>query len=165
MQLASKGSPVVQNVGLPQSSAPATVTDNTKVQKVAPVPVSSTLPGAQADAQKPARPNVSGNYTSLSLLFVLTWTVKVWTIDYCQQIICISNLLPFCLQICLSLGRLHFTDSSRRERTGKSHEIVLCTQSFYFCVNQCCYSLFVLQSQCKDAVSNFSRGNTSEEGT
>ncbi|KAK3125685.1 hypothetical protein QOZ80_7BG0608400 [Eleusine coracana subsp. coracana] len=58
MQLASKGSPVV-HVGLPQSSAPAAVTDNTKVQKVAPVPV-STLPGAQADAQKPApRPNVS----------------------------------------------------------------------------------------------------------
>ncbi|GJN11035.1 hypothetical protein PR202_ga29194 [Eleusine coracana subsp. coracana] len=58
MQLASKGSPVV-NVGLPESSAPATVTDNTKVQKVAPVPV-STLLGAQTDAQKPApRPNVS----------------------------------------------------------------------------------------------------------
>ncbi|TVU37932.1 hypothetical protein EJB05_11277 [Eragrostis curvula] len=58
MQLASKGSPVVQNVGLPQSSAPTTVTDNTKVQKVVPAPV-STLPGAQADAQKPARPNAS----------------------------------------------------------------------------------------------------------
>uniref|UniRef100_A0A0A9CMR0 Uncharacterized protein n=1 Tax=Arundo donax TaxID=35708 RepID=A0A0A9CMR0_ARUDO len=58
MQLASKGSPVVQNVGLPQSSAPTTVTDNAKVHKVVPAPVSS-LPGAQVDAQKPARPNAS----------------------------------------------------------------------------------------------------------
>jgi jasmonate ZIM domain-containing protein len=59
MQIASKGSPVLQDVGLPQSSAP--VTDNTKDQKVLPVPV-STLPAASlADAPKPPRPNVSGN--------------------------------------------------------------------------------------------------------
>jgi jasmonate ZIM domain-containing protein len=66
MQLAGKGSPVVQNAGLPQSSAPATVT--TKVQKVAPVPapVSTLPPGAQADAPKPVRPNASGNYSSFS---------------------------------------------------------------------------------------------------
>ncbi|CAN6206076.1 unnamed protein product [Urochloa humidicola] len=57
MQLASKSSPLVQNVGLPQPSAP--VTDNTKVHKVMPAPVSS-LPVAQAaDAQKPARTNAS----------------------------------------------------------------------------------------------------------
>jgi jasmonate ZIM domain-containing protein len=65
MQLASKDSPVVQNAVLPQSSASAIVTDTTKVQKVAPVPV-GTLPGAQADAPKPVRPNASGNYSSLS---------------------------------------------------------------------------------------------------
>ncbi|CAL5084047.1 unnamed protein product [Urochloa decumbens] len=59
MQLASKSSPLVQNAGLPQPSAPATVTDNTKVHKVMPAPVSS-LPVAQAaDAQKPARTNAS----------------------------------------------------------------------------------------------------------
>ncbi|CAL5061661.1 unnamed protein product [Urochloa decumbens] len=59
MQLASKSSPLIQNVGLPQPSAPATVTDNTKVPKVMPAPVSS-LPVAQAaDAQKPARTNAS----------------------------------------------------------------------------------------------------------
>jgi jasmonate ZIM domain-containing protein len=58
MKLASRGSPVIQDVGLPQSSAPATVTDNSKVQKVLPVPV-NPLPAAQADAPKPARPNVS----------------------------------------------------------------------------------------------------------
>jgi jasmonate ZIM domain-containing protein len=67
MQLASKDSPVVQNAVLPQSSASAIVTDTTKVQKVAPVPVPvGTLPGAQADAPKPVRPNASGNYSSLS---------------------------------------------------------------------------------------------------
>jgi len=50
---------MVQNVGLPQPSAPATVTDNTKVHKAMPAPVSS-LPVAQAaDAQKPARTNAS----------------------------------------------------------------------------------------------------------
>jgi jasmonate ZIM domain-containing protein len=60
MQLASKSSPVVQNVGVPQPSAPATVTDNTKVHKAMPAPVSS-LPVAQAsDAKKPARANASG---------------------------------------------------------------------------------------------------------
>jgi len=60
MQLASKDSPVVQNAVLPQSSASAIVTDTTKVQKVAPVPVPvGTLPGAQADAPKPVRPNAS----------------------------------------------------------------------------------------------------------
>ncbi|KAM0828808.1 hypothetical protein ACQ4PT_067294 [Festuca glaucescens] len=48
MQLASKGNPVVQNV-----SAPATVTDSTKVQAVVPV-LESSLPAAQADAPKPA---------------------------------------------------------------------------------------------------------------
>jgi len=59
MQLASKSNPMVQNVGLPQPSAPATVTDNTKVHKAMPAPVSS-LPVAQAaDAQKPARTNAS----------------------------------------------------------------------------------------------------------
>jgi len=57
MQIASKGSPVLQDVGLPQSSAP--VPDNNKDQKVLPVPV-STLPAASlADAPKPPRPNVS----------------------------------------------------------------------------------------------------------
>ncbi|PAN14807.1 hypothetical protein PAHAL_2G445900 [Panicum hallii] len=59
MQLASKSNPMVQNVGLPQPSAPATVTDNRKVHKAMPTPVSS-LPVAQAaDAQKPARTNAS----------------------------------------------------------------------------------------------------------
>nr|ACG33139.1 pnFL-2 [Zea mays] len=54
MQLASKGSPVVQNVVLPQPSAPAAaVTD-----KAVPVPVIS-LPAAQADAKKPTRTNAS----------------------------------------------------------------------------------------------------------
>ena len=53
MQLASKGSPVVPNV-----SAPTTAADNTKVHMVVPTPASS-LPGAQVDAQKPARPNAS----------------------------------------------------------------------------------------------------------
>uniref|UniRef100_A0ACD5UJQ9 Uncharacterized protein n=1 Tax=Avena sativa TaxID=4498 RepID=A0ACD5UJQ9_AVESA len=53
MQLASKGNPVVQNV-----SAPATVTDSTKVQTAVPA-LESTLPGPQADAQKPARANTS----------------------------------------------------------------------------------------------------------
>ncbi|KAL6656955.1 hypothetical protein ACP70R_004735 [Stipagrostis hirtigluma subsp. patula] len=57
MQLASKASPVVQNVGLPQPSVPAT-TINAKVHTVVPAPVSS-LPGAQVDAQKPARTNAS----------------------------------------------------------------------------------------------------------
>ena len=53
MQLASKGNPVVQNV-----SAPATVTDSTKVQAAVPV-LESSLPAAQADAPKPARANTS----------------------------------------------------------------------------------------------------------
>ncbi|NP_001148852.2 pnFL-2 [Zea mays] len=54
MQLASKGGPVVQNVVLPQPSAPAAaVTD-----KAVPVPVIS-LPAAQADAKKPTRTNAS----------------------------------------------------------------------------------------------------------
>ncbi|OEL21900.1 Protein TIFY 10b [Dichanthelium oligosanthes] len=66
MQLASKSSAVVQNVGLPQPSAPATVTDNTKVHKAMPAPVSS-LPVAQAAvAPKPSRTNASGTYYSLS---------------------------------------------------------------------------------------------------
>ncbi|XP_006657953.1 protein TIFY 10b-like [Oryza brachyantha] len=51
MQLASKGSPVAQNVTAP---APTTVTDNTKVH----APLSS-LPAAQVEAQKPARANAS----------------------------------------------------------------------------------------------------------
>ncbi|KAF0908135.1 hypothetical protein E2562_022950 [Oryza meyeriana var. granulata] len=55
MQLASKGSPVAQNVTAP---APTTVTDNTKVHVAMPAPVSS-LPTAQVDAQKPARANAS----------------------------------------------------------------------------------------------------------
>ncbi|KAL5198089.1 hypothetical protein ABZP36_001601 [Zizania latifolia] len=55
MQLASKGSPVVQNVIAP---APTTVTDNTKVNMAVPAPVSS-LPTVQVDAQKPARANAS----------------------------------------------------------------------------------------------------------
>ncbi|KAL6855888.1 hypothetical protein ACP4OV_018690 [Aristida adscensionis] len=58
MQLASKASPMVPKVGLPQASAPTTVTDNSKVQSVLPAPVSS-LPGAQVEAQKPARTNAS----------------------------------------------------------------------------------------------------------
>uniref|UniRef100_A0A0A9CYF6 Protein TIFY n=1 Tax=Arundo donax TaxID=35708 RepID=A0A0A9CYF6_ARUDO len=58
MQLASKGSPVVQNVVLPPSSAPKTVTDNAKFQKVVLAPVNS-LPVAQAADQKPARANAS----------------------------------------------------------------------------------------------------------
>ncbi|KAG8079739.1 hypothetical protein GUJ93_ZPchr0007g5157 [Zizania palustris] len=59
MQLASKGSPVVQNVTAPAPApAPTTVTDNTKVNMAVPVPVSS-LPTAQVDAQKPARTNAS----------------------------------------------------------------------------------------------------------
>uniref|UniRef100_A0ACD5WQL0 Uncharacterized protein n=1 Tax=Avena sativa TaxID=4498 RepID=A0ACD5WQL0_AVESA len=49
MQLASKGNPVVQNV-----SAPAAAADSTKVQTAMPV-LESSMPGAQADAQKPAR--------------------------------------------------------------------------------------------------------------
>jgi jasmonate ZIM domain-containing protein len=53
MQLASKGNPVVENV-----SAPATVTDSSKVQTAVPAPETS-LPAAPADAQKPARPNTS----------------------------------------------------------------------------------------------------------
>nr|AVF19701.1 JAZ11 [Saccharum hybrid cultivar ROC22] len=53
MQLASKGSPVVQNVVLPQPPAPAAVTD-----KAVPAPVVS-LSAAQADAKKPARTNAS----------------------------------------------------------------------------------------------------------
>lgn len=53
MQLASKGSLVVQNVVLPQPSAPAAVTD-----KAVPAPVIS-LSAAQADAKKPARTNAS----------------------------------------------------------------------------------------------------------
>ncbi|CAD6223073.1 unnamed protein product [Miscanthus lutarioriparius] len=53
MQLASKGSPVVQNVVLPQPAAPAAVTD-----KAVPAPVIS-LSAAQADAKKPARTNAS----------------------------------------------------------------------------------------------------------
>jgi len=68
MQLASKSNPMVQNVGLPQPSAPATVTDNTKVHKAMPAPVSS-LPVVQAaDAQKPARTNASGTHSFLLLL-------------------------------------------------------------------------------------------------
>lgn len=55
MQLANKGSP---SVVLPQPSAPASVTDSAKVHKAMPAPVIS-LPGVQADAQKPARPNAS----------------------------------------------------------------------------------------------------------
>uniref|UniRef100_A0A0E0EEB6 Protein TIFY n=1 Tax=Oryza meridionalis TaxID=40149 RepID=A0A0E0EEB6_9ORYZ len=56
MQLASKGSPVApQNAAAP---APAVVTDNTKAPMAVPAPVSS-LPTAQADAQKPARANAS----------------------------------------------------------------------------------------------------------
>ena len=56
MQLASKGSPVApQNAAAP---APAAVTDNTKAPMAVPAPVSS-LPTAQADAQKPARANAS----------------------------------------------------------------------------------------------------------
>jgi len=59
---------MVQNVGLPQPSAPATVTDNTKVHKAMPAPVSS-LPVVQAaDAQKPARTNASGTHSFLLLL-------------------------------------------------------------------------------------------------
>ncbi|KAM0906893.1 hypothetical protein ACQ4PT_016488 [Festuca glaucescens] len=53
MQLASKGNPVVQNV-----SAPATVTDSTKVQAAVPA-LESSLPAAPADAHKPARANTS----------------------------------------------------------------------------------------------------------
>jgi len=53
MQLASKGTPVVQNV-----SAPATVTDNTKVQTDVLAPASG-LPTDLVDAHKPARPNAS----------------------------------------------------------------------------------------------------------
>ena len=68
MQLASKSNPMVQNVGLPQPSAPPTVTDNTKVHKAMPAPVSS-LPVVQAaDAQKPARTNASGTHSFLLLL-------------------------------------------------------------------------------------------------
>ncbi|XP_066395279.1 protein TIFY 10b-like [Miscanthus floridulus] len=52
MQLASKGSPVVQNVVLPQPSAPTAITD-----KAVPAPV--IKPAAQADAKKPARTNAS----------------------------------------------------------------------------------------------------------
>jgi jasmonate ZIM domain-containing protein len=64
MQLASKGSPVVQNVVLPQPSAPAAaVTD-----KAVPVPVIS-LPAAQADAKKPTRTNASGKYSSLCVFY------------------------------------------------------------------------------------------------
>jgi jasmonate ZIM domain-containing protein len=69
MQMASKGNPVVQNV-----SAPATVTDSTKIQAAVPAPESS-LPGAQADAQKPARPNTSGNHHVLSYCSVIIWLV------------------------------------------------------------------------------------------
>ncbi|KAJ1291865.1 hypothetical protein BS78_02G349100 [Paspalum vaginatum] len=58
MQLASKGSPVVENVVLPQPSAPTAATDSAKVHKAMPAPVIS-LPGVQADAQKPTRPNAS----------------------------------------------------------------------------------------------------------
>ncbi|WVZ66679.1 hypothetical protein U9M48_015868 [Paspalum notatum var. saurae] len=58
MQLASKGSPVVQNVVLPQPSAPTAATDSAKVHKAMLAPVIS-LPGVQADAQKPTRANAS----------------------------------------------------------------------------------------------------------
>jgi jasmonate ZIM domain-containing protein len=54
MQLASKGTPVVQNV----SAAPTTVTDNTKVQTDVLAPASG-LPTDLVDAHKPARPNAS----------------------------------------------------------------------------------------------------------
>jgi jasmonate ZIM domain-containing protein len=70
MQMASKGNPVVQNV-----SAPATVTDSTKIQ--AAVAPESSLPGAQADAQKPARPNTSGNYPVLSYCSISIWLLNV----------------------------------------------------------------------------------------
>lgn len=53
MQLASKGSPVVENLVLPQPSAPAAVTD-----KAVAAPVVS-LSAAQPDAKKPARTNAS----------------------------------------------------------------------------------------------------------
>nr|CAB3458608.1 unnamed protein product [Digitaria exilis] len=59
MQLASKSGPVVQNVGLPQPPAPATVTDNTKVHKAMPAPVSNLPVAPAAAAQKPARTNAS----------------------------------------------------------------------------------------------------------
>jgi hypothetical protein len=33
----------------------------------------SSVPGAQADAQKPARPNTSGNYSVLSYCSIFIW--------------------------------------------------------------------------------------------
>lgn len=56
MQLAGKGSPVVQN-----DSATTTVMDTAKVQTAALAPASS-LPSDPVDAHKSARPNASGNY-------------------------------------------------------------------------------------------------------
>lgn len=89
MQLASKSSPVVQNVGVPQPSAPATVTDNTKVHKAMPAPVSS-LPVAQAsDAKKPARANASG---TCYFLFFLVVTVGSFSFNLqntdCRSLSC-----------------------------------------------------------------------------
>ena len=70
MQLASKGSPVVQNVVLPQPAAPAAVTD-----KAVPAPVIS-LSAAQADAKKPARTNASGKCFSLCFCSYLVEVLK-----------------------------------------------------------------------------------------
>jgi len=69
MQLASKGSPVVQNVVLPQPSAPTAITD-----KAVPAPV--IKPAAQADAKKPARTNASGKYSSLCFCSYLLGVLK-----------------------------------------------------------------------------------------
>jgi jasmonate ZIM domain-containing protein len=84
MQLASKSNPMVQNVGLPQPSAPATVTDNRKVHKAMPAPVSS-LPVAQAaDAQKPARTNASGTYSFSSCWVIPHSSFKIWIGELCH---------------------------------------------------------------------------------
>ncbi|KAL5209158.1 hypothetical protein ABZP36_004781 [Zizania latifolia] len=57
MQMASKSASTDQNSGLLPSSITATVTDSTKVSAV-PAPASA-LPVAQANVQKPVRPNAA----------------------------------------------------------------------------------------------------------
>ncbi|KAF0921372.1 hypothetical protein E2562_006944 [Oryza meyeriana var. granulata] len=57
MQMASKSASTAKNSGLLPSSTTATVTDSTKVSSV-PAPASA-LPVAQANAQRPVRPNAA----------------------------------------------------------------------------------------------------------
>uniref|UniRef100_A0A8R7TEQ8 Protein TIFY n=2 Tax=Triticum urartu TaxID=4572 RepID=A0A8R7TEQ8_TRIUA len=65
MQLAGKGSPVVQNV-----SATTTAADTAKVQTAVLAPASS-LPSDPVNAHKSARPNASGNYPVICCTYPL----------------------------------------------------------------------------------------------